>query len=173
MSRAHNPDSLFIPVSVLVERRPGVTPWAEFAWRAIEVLDDAPELAPWTVLREEPGRTVFFAGSATVALYPTDTDNYRHNLASAQPLVWVLLRPAETPVGFTLQTVTVDPGEAHLYADVGQDLLESLALPPRLHAVLQDFTARHHRERGFWKRKRDQADPEALAHRSRIAEPDA
>jgi hypothetical protein len=172
MTRTHNPDSLFIPLAVLVERRPGVTRWAEYAWRAVEVLEEAPDLPPWTILREEPGRTVFFAGIAEVALYPTDTDNYRHNLASARPLVWVLLRPAETVSGWHLQTVTADPGEAHLYADVGQDLLESLPLPPRLHAVMQDFVTRHHKERGFWKRKRDQADPEALAHRSRIAEPD-
>ena len=135
------------------------------------MLEEAPDLPPWTVLREEAGRTVFFAGSAEVALYPTDTDNYRHNLASAQPLVWVLLRPAETPIGWTLQTVTADPGEAHLYADVGQDLLESLPMPPRLHVEMTAFVERHHKERGFWKRKRDQADPEALAHRSRIAEP--
>ncbi|MBU8538558.1 DUF3305 domain-containing protein [Falsiroseomonas tokyonensis] len=171
MTRTHNPDSLFIPLAVLVERRPGVTRWAEHAWRAIEVLEEAPEVVPWTLLRQEPdGRAVFFAGSAEVALYPTDTDNYRHNLASAQPLVWVLLRPAETPTGWRLQTVTADPGEAHLYADVGQDLLESLPMPPQLQAVMQDFCARHHKERGFWKRKRDQADPEALAHRAPIAE---
>ncbi|MGX9962360.1 DUF3305 domain-containing protein [Roseomonas sp. F4] len=168
MTRSHNPDSLFIPLAVLVERRPGVTRWAEFAWRAIEVLEEAPDVPPWTVLREEPGRTVFFAGSADVALHPTDTDNYRHNLASAQPLVWVLLRPIEAAPGFHLQTVTADPGEAHLYADVGQDLLESLPMPPRLLAVMTEFVARHHKERGFWKRKRDQADPEALAHRSRL-----
>ncbi|MBU8543097.1 MULTISPECIES: DUF3305 domain-containing protein [Roseomonadaceae] len=168
MTRSHNPESLFIPLAVLVERRPGVTRWAEFAWRAIEVLEEAPDVPPWTVLREEPGRTVFFAGSADVALHPTDTDNYRHNLASAQPLVWVLLRPIEAAPGFHLQTVTADPGEAHLYADVGQDLLESLPMPPRLLAVMTEFVARHHKERGFWKRKRDQADPEALAHRSRL-----
>ncbi len=173
MTRTHNPDSLFIPLAVLVERRPGVTRWAEFAWRAVEVLEEAPDVPPWTVLREEAGRTVFFAGRAEVALYPTDTDNYRHNLASAQPLVWVLLRPAETESGWSLQTVTADPGEAHLYADVGQDLLDSLPMPPRLHAEMTAFVERHHKERGFWKRKRDQADPEALAHRSRIAEPEA
>jgi hypothetical protein len=167
VTHAHSPDSLFIPLAVLVERRRGVTRWAEHVWRATEVLEDAPDLPPWTVLREEAeGRTVFFAGVAEVALHPTDTDNYRHNLASAKPLVWVLLRVADTPPGFVLQTVTADPGEAHLYADVGQDLLEALPLPPRLHAALEAFCARHHRERGFWKRKRDRADPEALAHRA-------
>jgi hypothetical protein len=164
-----NPESLLIPVAVLAERRPAVTRWAEHVWRAVEVLEDAPPVPPWTVLRQEPdGRTLFFAGHAEVALHPTDTSNYKHNLEAAQPLVWVVLRHAETPSGFMLQTVTVDPGEAHLHADTGQDFLESLPMPARLRAATEAFVARHHKEVAFFKRKRDQADPEALARRSRI-----
>jgi hypothetical protein len=171
MSVPAHPDSLRIPVAVLAERRPAVTRWAEQVWRAVAVLDEAPEVPPWTVLRQEPdGRTLFFAGTAEVALHPTDTANYRHNLEAAQPLVWVLLREAATPAGLALHTVTVDPGEAHLHADVGQDLLEALPMPARLRAVTEAFVARHHRERGFFKRRRDQADPEALGRRARLAE---
>ncbi|MGG5807860.1 DUF3305 domain-containing protein [Falsiroseomonas sp. CW058] len=166
-----SPDALFLPVGVLVERRPAVSRWADHVWRAVEVLEDAPEVPPWTVLREEAGRTLFFAGLAEVELHPTDTSNYKHNLEAATPLVWVILRPAaETPSGWRLQTVTVDPGEAHVHADVGADLLESLPMPPGLRAVTAGFVARHHKERGFWKRKRDQADPEALARRPREEE---
>lgn len=160
-----NPESLFVPVGVLAERRPGVTPWADEVWRVVEVLEAAPPVPPWTLLREEEGRALFFAGVAEVALHPTDTSNYKHNLEAAQPLVWVTLRPAETPSGHALQAVTVDPGEAHLYADAGEDLLESLPMPPGLRAVAADFVARHHKEREFHKRKRDRADPEALARR--------
>ena len=76
---------------------------------------------------------------------------------------------AATPSGLTLQSVTVDPGEAQLNADVGQDLMEALPMPPGLRATTEDFVARHHRERGFFKRRRDQADPEALGRRSRLA----
>ena len=75
------------------------------------------------------------------------------------------LRRAETPSGFALQAVTVDPGEAHLYADAGGDLLESLPMPPGLRAVTAEFVARHHKERAFHKRRRDRADPEALGRR--------
>lgn len=169
MTVPRHPDSLLIPVAVLAERRPGVTRWAEHVWRAVEVLEEAPAVPPWTVLRQEPdGRTLFFAGTAEVALHPTDTTNYKHNIEAAQPLVWVLLREAATPAGLVLHSVTVDPGEAHLHADVGQDLLEALPMPPGLRAVTTDFVARHHRERGFFKRRRDQADPEALGRRSRL-----
>ena len=165
MTVPDNPDSLRIPVAVLAERRPGVTKWVDHVWRAAEVLEHAPAVPPWTLLRQEEGRAVFFAGTADVALHPTDTSNYKHNLEAAQPLVWVLLRPVEGEPGLLLQTVTIDPGEAHLHADVGQDLLEALPMPPGLRATAEDFVARHHRERGFYKRRRDQADPEALARR--------
>lgn len=165
------PDSLSIPVAVVAERRRGVTMWAEHVWRANAVLEDAPDVAPWTKLREDAdGSAIFFAGRAEVALHPTDTDNYKHNLEAEVPLVWVVLRPAETEAGFTLQAVTIDAGEAHVYAESGNDLLESLPMPPGLRAIATDFVARHHKERGFFKRKRDRADPEALARRARTEE---
>ncbi len=166
----HNPDSLFLTVAVVVERRPATSPWAEHVWRAVEVLEDAPDLPPWTVLREEAGRTLFLAGTAEVALHPTDTDNYKHNLEGGRPTIWVVLRPAAGEPGFTLQAVTVDAGEAHLYADSGNDLLEALPMPAFLLPVVADFVARHHKERGFYKRKRDRADPEAMGRRGPGAE---
>jgi hypothetical protein len=160
-----NPNSISIPVAVLAERRPGVTAWAEWSWRAVEVLEEAPEgIAPWTVLRQEEGRTLFFAGTATIVLHPTDTTNYKHNIEARQPSVWVVLRPCEAEPGFALQAATVDAGEAHIYADVGNDLVEALPMPPGLLEVTRDFVARHHKERGFWKRRRDR-DPEFIGPR--------
>lgn len=160
------PDSLHIPVAVIAERRPSASPWADCSWRVVEVLAEAPEVPPWTLLRQEEGRALFLAGHAAVALHPTDTSNYKHNLESEDPRLWVVLRPAPGEPGMALHAVTADPGEAHLYADVGNDTLESLPLPAFLRAPLEAFVARHHRERGFWKRRRDQADPEALARRA-------
>ncbi len=160
-----NPKSIRIPVGVLAERRPGVTKWAEEVWRVVEVLEDAPPVPAWTKLREEGGRSLFFAGTAEVVLHPTDTSNYKHNIEAAQPLVWVALRPAATEAGFVLQTVTVDPGEAHLHADTGNDLVEALPMPPGLRAITTAYVAEHHVEHAFYKRKRDRADPEALARR--------
>ena len=164
------PGTIRIPVGVVAERRPGVTAWADHAWAARDVLEDAPALAPWTVLREEAGRTLFFAGSAAVALHPTDTDNYIHNLQQATPRVWVVLRPVDDAPGLALQTVTVDAGEAQLYAESGNDLLESLPLPSGLRLILERFVAEHHRQREFHKRKRDRADTDALGRRSRLEE---
>ena len=84
------PNMLRIPVAVLAERRPGSTPWAEWSWRAVEVLEDAPGLPPWTVLREAEGRTLYFAGEAEVALAMDAARRVRakpQNLAVGLPLV--------------------------------------------------------------------------------------
>lgn len=162
MTEMEVPGTVRIPVAVLVERRPGASPWAEWSWRVVEVLEEAPDLPPWTVLREEAGRTLFLAGRTEVELHPTDTTNYRDNLQADPPLIWVVLREAEAPPGLRLYTVTVDAGEAHLYADVGNDLLEALAMPARMRAAVEAFVAQHHVERTFLKRRRDRADPEAM-----------
>lgn len=123
------------------------------------------------MLREEAGRTLFLAGRAEVALHPTDTDNYIHNLEQDPPRVWVLLRPVATAPGYALQAVTVDAGEAQLYAESGTDLLEALPMPPRLRLLVERFVAEHHKQREFHKRKRDRADTEALGRRSRVDDP--
>jgi hypothetical protein len=164
-AREANPSALRIPVAVLAERRPGVTKWAEHVWRVVEVLEDAPPVPAWTMLHEDAGRTLFFAGEAEVELHPTDTTNYKHNLEAAQPLIWVVLRAGDTPSGLMLQAVTVDPGEAHIYADAGNDLLEALPMPPGLRALAAEFVALHHREQVFVKRKRDRANPDSMGRR--------
>jgi hypothetical protein len=161
------PGTIRIPVGVVAERRPGVTIWAEHAWVAREILEDAPAITPWTVLREEAGRTLFFAGHAEVALHPTDTDNYIHNLQQAAPCIWVVLRPVEAAPGYRLQAVTVDAGEAQLYAESGSDLLESLPLPAGLRLIVERFVAEHHKQREFHKRKRDRAETEVFGRRDR------
>jgi hypothetical protein len=164
------PGTVRVRVGVVVERRPAVTPWAEHAWQPREVLEDFPDAPPWTALREEAGRTLFLAGAAEVALHPTDTDNYIHTLEQDPPRIWVVLRPVEAAPGLALHCVTVDAGEAQLYAESGSDILEALPMPPGLRLLLERFVAEHHRTREFHKRKRDRADPEALGRRSRVEE---
>ena len=154
-----------IELGVLVERRPAVTAWAEHVWAATELLLDPPAAPAWTVLRQEDARTVFFAGLAELHLFRTETANLKHNMDSPTPSIWVVLRPVDAAPGMALQCVTADPGEAHLYADSGNDLVEALPMPSTLAEAIAGFIAAHHVEEIRHKRKRDRADPEALAHR--------
>lgn len=155
-----------IMVGVVVERRRMDNPWQAERWSAVAVLPGVPVVPPGTVLGEGDGWARLYAGSVEVALFPGETDNYKHNLGSPQPSVFVILRADSGGTPPRLLGATVDPGEIDAHSDAGDDLIEALPLPPEMAAWMQDFVARHHVERPFHKRQRDRADPNALGHRA-------
>lgn len=161
------PPHISIPVGVIVERSKGTTPWAEFYWRAIGVLAGQPDTPAWTVLSDDGQRMTFYAGTADVALYRTETGFYRDNLASGAPALWIALRAAEGEPPFAVAAVTADPAEGESFTEAGTDLVEQVPMPPSIQQVLAAFVAEHHVERPFFKRKRDRVDPEAMARRGR------
>lgn len=156
---------LSIPVGVVVERRKADSPWADFVWCGVAVLPDEPETKPWTVLREQGGTTLFYAGSAAVDLYPSETARYRDNLASGSPSIWTVLSPAEGAWPYAVAAATADPAEGEAFTEAGDNLVEAVAMPEVLREAIETFVAEHHVEREFFKRKRRRADPEALARR--------
>ena len=154
-----------IAVGVVVERSKGVSQWSDFLWRPVSVLAGAPATPPWTKLSGDGERVTFFAGTADIELHRTETANYRGNLAIDEPLLWVVLRPSETEMPYTLLTVTADPAEGEAMTEAGNDLVETVPMPKAIQEAIADFVAEHHVDRTFSKRKRDRVDPEALGRR--------
>jgi hypothetical protein len=154
-----------IEIGVVVERRKLKSAWAEFSWQPVTILPEAPAAAPWTKLEETPDATRFYAGSSWLEFFSSDTSGYRDNLGSGTPRLWVVLREVEEEPGVSLLTVTADPAEGESLTEPGTDIVEQLAMPPTIAERLTRFVAVHHVDRAFVKRKRDRADPEALAHR--------
>ena len=156
---------LRIPVGVVVERRKADSPWIDFIWRGIGVLPDELELKPWTVLREQDDATLYYAGSAAIDLYRSETARYHENFATGSPSIWVVLSPSEDVWPYTVAAVTVDPAEGEAFTQAGANLVEAVPMPEVLRDTIEKFVAEHHVEREFFKRKRRRADPEALARR--------
>lgn len=156
---------LRLQVGVVVERRKADSPWVDFIWRAIGVLPDEPRMTPWTILREQGGGTLFYAGNATIDLYRSETERYRDNLASGAPQVWIVLSPSEGERPYLVAAVTADPAEGEAFTEAGANLVEAVPMPDALREPIERFVAEHHVERGFVKRERRRADPEALARR--------
>jgi hypothetical protein len=152
-------------VGVVVERRAATSPWIEHVWRPVGVLTGVPEAEPWTSLPGAPGADTFYAGAAEIELYRTETTNYRDNLASGQPSLWVVLRPTGGDPPYSVVTVTADPAEGEAFTETATDLVETVAMPEQIVEAVAAFVAEHHVERTFEKRKRDRADPEALGRR--------
>lgn len=156
-----------IAVGIVVERSKGAGPWTDFLWRPVAALSGVPDAPPWTKLSDDGERATFFVGAAEIELYRSEAGNYRENLLVEKPLLWVALRPTEADPPYVLAGVTADPAEGEAWAGLGNDLVDTVAMPTAVEALVADFVSEHYVEQTFRKRKRDRANPEALARRAR------
>jgi hypothetical protein len=154
-----------IPVGVVVERTKGTSAWVDYLWRASAVLAGVPDTPLWSKLSDDGERATFYAGAATIELHRTETTNYRANLATGTPLLWVVLRKTDSEPPYKVFAVLADPAEGEAMTEAGNDLVETVAMPEPVQEALGRFIEAHHVEREFVKRKRDRANKEALAKR--------
>jgi len=152
-----------IPIGVVVERRKAISLWCEFVWRPIAVFGGLPDANPWTQLATEGETVTFYAGPAEIELYRTETENYRSNLISASPSVWIMLLATASEPPYEISVVTVDPAEGEALTESAQGIVEAVAMPDSVRQAIASFVTEHHVERAFQKREHDRADPEALA----------
>jgi hypothetical protein len=118
------------------------------------------------VIRSEGEVSTYYAGDAMIELHRTETANYRDNLASGAPQLWVVLRPAEGAMGFDLLFVTADPAEGEALTGAGNDLVEPVAMPAPIVEIVERFIAENHVEQTFVKRQRDGAAARPPARRA-------
>jgi hypothetical protein len=148
-----------IRVGVVVERRKAASSWVDFLYRPVSVLEGVAAASPWTQIGTEGDVTTFYAGDAVIELHRTETTNYRDNLASGAPLLWVILRPGSGAVGLDLLLVTADPAEGEALTGAGNDLVEPVPMPVSIRQIVANFIAEHHVEQSFFKRERSTSRP--------------
>lgn len=151
------PKTATMPLGVVLARRPGVTVWAKWSWKAVAVLPGAAPAA-WKLLRTEDGTEEFHAATLTLELHRAEVEAYKVSLSMSPPAVFVVLRPAESaadPHGVAVHSVTASAYEAQDYLDSGEEIVEAVPMTPGLIAWVRDFTDAHFRDEPFVKRKRD------------------
>lgn len=154
-----------ILAGLVVAFRPGQGRWAEPTWTPLQVLPVAPATPPWTCLSKSAERETWYAGSVDIALYSTDTANYRDNLASSRPSLWAAVRATGSTPPLQLAAVTADPAEGEALTETGTNIVEMLDMPAPIAAIVAAFVERHHVERVFEKRRRDKRQPDILGPR--------
>ena len=154
-----------IAVAVVVERRPATSPWAQFVWRPVAILTGVPQATAWTQVGHDGDAATFYAGQVEIALYRSEADNYRRNLGSGAPAIWVMLQATHGEPPYDICGVTADPAEAEGWTESGQAIVEPVPMPQALREKIAAFAARFPPQPAFVKRQRDRADPEALARR--------
>lgn len=153
-------------VGIIVGKRKLKSAWASHAWLPVAALPAVPTTAAWTRLSSIENEERFYAGSHEVELFPGQTAHYRDNLQSAQPALWVSLRPVGGD-DHEIATVTVDPYEGEALAEGIGEIVEPVPMPTEIQEKVAAFIDAFHVERAFIKRERDRPDPNALARRAR------
>jgi hypothetical protein len=161
-----------IPIGVVVERRKAASPWTEFLWRPAAVLAGSPDAAPWTPLAEDGDAVTFYVGPAEIVLYRSEADNYRCNLMSGAPAIWVMMHATGGEPPCVIGGVTADPAEGEGWTEPGQAIVEAVAMPEIVREQVAAFVAQYPARPVFEKRRRDRADPEALARDRRTGRRD-
>ena len=154
-----------IAVGVVVERVAASSPWIDYIWRPTSVLAGQPDTPAWAVLADDGERTTFYAGPATIELHRAEAANYRSNLTSGSPALWVALTETGGEPPYALLAVTADPAEGEGLTEAGNHIVEPVPMPDVVREAVAAFVAEHHVEEAFVKRKRDRANPEALGRR--------
>ena len=106
------------------------------------ILDEVPATAPWTVLSTEADATIYYAGSASIELFSSDTANYRDNLADGEPRIWVALRRQDGGPELELTKVTADPTEGEAMFESGCDVIGTVPMPPEIASWIAAFVDR-------------------------------
>ncbi len=149
-----------IAVGIVALRRALNSPWADHDWHPCAVLQAPPDVEPGTRLAAEPGKEQFYLGALELTLHRKETESYRFNLATGEPRLYVALRHGEGPGGLPILAfqVTAAPDEAQVWAEVGDDVVDGVAMPPVIVAWLTSFIERFHVDQPFIKRKRVPAE---------------
>jgi hypothetical protein len=153
---------LRLKVGVLAERRKARSKWADDYWIPVAVLDGETALETGAVVVADSDFTRYFMGYAEIYCHATETEAYVHNLDSAQPALFVVMRRDEedvSPLPYIIHAVTFSPYEAQDYQDSAEDIVERVAIPPGIALELIQFVNQHHVEQQFRKRKRTEAEP--------------
>ena len=153
-----------IAVGVVVERCKARSKWADFLWRPVSVFVGNLSAAAWTPLGTEAKTTLFYAGEAVVELHRTETANYRDNLASGAPALWIVMRSTASDPPYELLAVTADPAEGEAFTDAGNNLVEAVPMPSDIVEIISRFVAQHHVDRPFVRRQRDKPTPPGQKH---------
>jgi len=148
-----------MPIGIVLERRDSEHPWETETWRPVAVLPGGgggdPEGRAWREVDRGEGWERYVAGTVTLELHHTETEDYRYNLATDPPSVYVVLREdLEADAGIAPFSATASLSEAQALLDAEENIVEPVPMPAAIRQWIGEFAERYHVDQPHYKRKR-------------------
>ena len=147
-----------IPLGIVVEKRKSSHPWANWIWKPVSVVVNAPADSRWVEMMRSGDSIRYHAGTLLLTLHRKDTEALRANLMLPAPELYVVLQEDEdagSDFPYAPHAVTASAYDAQDMMDAGDDIVEKVPMPEAVAAFIQAFVEEHHVEEEFIKRKRD------------------
>ena len=162
----HTAAAQHFPVSVILERRPAVSQWADYVWTATGITVGRQAGGEPQLVREDKGIDFFLVGGLNVALHVDECESYYHNIISDSPRAYVVAHlegDAQMPQPFL---VSMSFDEAHAYLE-GEDDIYAIDVPAELYRWTEAFVIANYFPEKKKKRKlRDWTADESEARHS-------
>lgn len=141
---------------VVLERKPSVSRWADWTWKVVAIIPDAPATGGWSELEREGESVRYMIAPFAVTLHYKMVETYDANLESSEPSIWAALEEdSSQDPPWKVRGVTLDPYQAQSWQEAGEGLVEKLPMPPETLAWFAGFLKQVPEAPAFRKRRRD------------------
>ena len=150
-----------IPLGIIVEQRKSTHPWGDWIWKPVAVFTNADESVSWKEILRGDGFVRYHAATLPLTLHRKETEPLRFNLMLEPPELYVVLQENEdetSPYPYVPHVVTASSYHAQDFLDADGSIIEKVAMPEEVAALIQAFVEKHHIETEFKKRKRDKVN---------------
>ncbi|MDN3719361.1 DUF3305 domain-containing protein [Roseibium salinum] len=127
-------------------KRRAASLWIDYVWSPTAVVEAPARMAPGAIMHQGQAETTYFMGLAEICCHRAETEAYLQNLESSAPGLYVVLRKGAAKgnsLPWHIHTVTASPYEAQACCDSDEDIVERVAMPPRISAAVRTFIKAH------------------------------
>jgi hypothetical protein len=154
-----------IPLGIVVEKRKSTHPWGDWIWKPVAVFMNAPEGVSWVEMIRGNDYVRYHAATLPLTLHRKETEALQLNLMLDEPELYVILQEhGDTGSQFPYRPhiVTASSYNAQDFTDSDAYIIEKVAMPEGVAALIQAFVEEHHVDDVFKKRRRDKLDVEEV-----------
>lgn len=144
-------DQSSFPVSIIMEKRPSVSKWADAYWSVVGVIVGEQTATEKTLLHTQDDIEQYLYPSFSVHLYKDECESYYYNMVSPKPSCYIITDNEDSEEPKPVK-VSMSFDEAHAYQEAGQEVYP-VEIPAEIYGWMEAFVIDNYFPEKKFKRK--------------------